>query len=475
DYYQGNLSGGVDYFTQAHMGHGEHDWFENGKAVKHNRYTTDIIADRAVKYIKDSGPQSFFLYLPFTAVHTPIQATKKYLRRVPSYITDEEKRTYSAMIIALDDAVGKILKAIDDQGITDDTLVVFTSDNGATPTGVNLPFRGGKHTVYQGGVHVPTAIRWPGRIKGMRLINSLIAAEDLYPTLLKLANVTRPPGPPLDGKDVSEVILKNAPTPRHAYYWIWHKCDAMRTEDWKLIRKPNELELYNLRTDIGESKNLASEKPEIAAKLVEKLNAWEESINCHPSHVPFRTKKLIKPDPQDDVIEISATRNVLEEDSFMWLSIAALPGVHLSYGDYLEYDVFIPQGAANTGYVIDETVNPKDPRPFWRVEAVDNYGNYQDYPVGFPQANGQWAHRIIGLGSNAPIKFGHFRIAFRGKEKTDYLIYLDNIIYHRGDGKIVELYRDGEPGRREIWKNENYPAVKIRKVPLAKVKKNLPK
>jgi arylsulfatase A-like enzyme len=474
-YYQGNLSGGVDYFTQDHMGHGEHDWFENGKPYKAKGYTTDIIADKAVQYIKDSGPKPFFLYLPFTAVHTPIQASQKYLRQVPEYITNQPQRTYSAMIIALDQAVFKILKAIEHKTIVEDTIVVFTSDNGATPTGCNLPFRGGKHTVYQGGVHVPAAISWPGHIKGLRLVNSLITIQDLYPTLLKLAGVKRPPGPPLDSHDVSRAILNDEPTTREAYYWTWFFCDAIRTKEWKLLRYWNRLELYDMKNDIGESKNLADKKPETAGRLVKELDKWHKAINCYPSHVPMKFDKPIKPRPSGDVLEIRVKRNAVEEDSFMWLSFFASASIHLSAGDWIEYDMLIPQGAATKGYLIDETLDPKDPRPFWRVDAVDQYGNFQDYAVGFPQAHGQWAHRTIGLGNNAPFKFGHVRVAFNGKEKADYLIYLDNVLFHRGDGSTIELYRNGEPKRKEIWKTDAYPVVNLKSVPLANVEKKLVK
>jgi len=473
DYYQGNLSGGVDYFTQAHMGHGEHDWFENGKPCKPNKYTTDVIADRAVQYIKKSGPKPFFLYLPFTAIHTPIQASEKYLKRVPEYITDDTKRTYSAMIIALDNAVGKIIKALDNKGITNDTIVVFASDNGATPDGVNLPFRGGKHTVYQGGVHVPAAVSWPGHIKGLRLVDKLITIEDLYPTLLKLTGVKRPKGPPLDGYDVSETIIKNAPSPRQAYCWIWFYCDAILMGDWKLIRRWNELELYNLKNDIGETRNLADEKPDTADMLVDKLDAWHKSVNSYPSHVPVRLDKPAEAKPSGDVIEIRVGRTEVPEDELLWMGLIALHDTHTSCGDLLEYDVFIPEGSATTGYFIDQTVNPKDPRPFWRNDAVDQYGNHQDRSADCPQAHGKWARRVIGLGNSAPMKFGHFRVAFHGKQKADYLIYLDNIMYRRGDGTTIEIYRDGKPKRREIWKTDAYPEISLKSVPLDKVKKHL--
>ena len=228
DLFCGCAGAAVDYFNRHRQRDDRLDWKLNGEPLEEQGYTTDLIRDRAVKYL-ESCRQPFFLYVPFTAVHNPQQAAETYLQRVPKTITDPAQRTYAAMVIALDDGVGGILQALQTRGLAENTIVFFASDNGGTPTGNNKPLRGGKHTLYEGGVRSPSVMRWPARLEDGRQTQAMLTIEDVYPTLLSLASVTRPKGLPLDGRDFSDVLLKNAVSPRDTQYWFFLNCDSIRT------------------------------------------------------------------------------------------------------------------------------------------------------------------------------------------------------------------------------------------------------
>ncbi|MGN6136249.1 MAG: sulfatase family protein, partial [Aureliella sp.] len=243
------------------------------------------------------GSAPFFLYVPFTAVHLPIKEPAQWLERVPRTIEGDVPRHYAACVMHLDDAVGRILRELDDRGLSDNTLVVFTSDNGGSwaenndlkypddncPNGKlvgnNRPWRGQKGEVVEGGTRVPALARWPMHIRAGQTETPL-QITDWMPTLCALAGVRPDRDLKWDGRDIRSLLLEQKPLPDHPLYTVgpnW-TARALRYGDWKLIaRQPKgkaaTYELYNLAADPSESKSLADEHPQQLEQMLAKLEA----------------------------------------------------------------------------------------------------------------------------------------------------------------------------------------------------------
>jgi len=274
--------------------------------------TTDRIANEAVHFIETHANQPFFAYLPFLAVHTPIQARRdlveKYERKKNSAPPDawgqERERqvrlvqnhaTYAAMLEQLDTAIGRVRAALDRAGLAERTVIVFMSDNGGLSTSEghptsNLPFRAGKGWPYEGGIREPWIICAPGVAKPGSVCNTPVISTDFYPTLLELAGLPLFPEQHRDG--LSLVPLLKGKKLRRNTPLFWHyphygnqggaPCGAIRDGDWKLIEwfEDGSLELFNIQNDPGERNNLASDKPDLAKKLHAKLRAWRQSVKA---------------------------------------------------------------------------------------------------------------------------------------------------------------------------------------------------
>ncbi len=289
DYQYGPLIGEIDYFT--HEQHGVLDWFRNNEPVKEEGYSTTLIGSEAVKVIDSHDTSSpLFLYLTFNAPHTPYQAPQNYLDRYKN-IADPNRRAYAAMITAMDDQIGLVLKALEKKKMRDNTLIVFHSDNGGTRNKMfagegdmskvvipcdNGPYRDGKGSLYEGGTRVVAFANWPSRLKGSRSVDQMIHVVDMYPTLVGLAGGQLGKNKPLDGFDVAPTILEGKPTPRtEVVYNIEAFRAGIRQGDWKLIWRttlPASAELYNIKQDPSEKENLASKHPEKVAELQKRAN-----------------------------------------------------------------------------------------------------------------------------------------------------------------------------------------------------------
>ena len=276
DYHYGAVIGEIDYFT--HDSHGVLDWQRDNKPVKEKGYVTQLLGKDAVKVINAHDPKTpLFLYLAFTAPHAPYQAPKEYLDRY-LHITDPARRAYAAMIACMDDEIGKVLAALDQKKLRDNTLIVWHSDNGGTtdarlageghsakPPCDNGLLNGGKGSNYEGGTRVPALANWPGHIKPGTEIKDMIHVVDMFPTLTKLAAAPAGRGQPLDGLDVWPALGEGKPTGRHELvYNVEPYRAAVRQGDWKLLWKaalPSKIELFNLATDPNETTNLAAQEP----------------------------------------------------------------------------------------------------------------------------------------------------------------------------------------------------------------------
>jgi arylsulfatase A-like enzyme len=271
--------GAIDYYT--HKRDGFLDWHRNDQPCEDEGYSTHLLAKEACRIIRDkNADKPLFLYLPFNAVHGPLQVPERYMAAYPNLKGDRLK--YAGMLSAMDEAIGQVLAALDEKGIRKDTLIIFSSDNGGPDPGKvtsNVPLRAGKATLYEGGVRVCSFVNWPGRVPVGKVINEPLHAVDWYPTLLKLVGAQVEQKLPVDGKDIWPVITQEAKSPHEVIILnaMIRGHMAIRKGDWKLIVGANgnddDKQLYDLSKDIGERNNLAAENPE---KLKELLAFYDE-------------------------------------------------------------------------------------------------------------------------------------------------------------------------------------------------------
>jgi arylsulfatase A-like enzyme len=241
-------------------------------------YLTDAFAREAVDFISRHKAEPFFLYLPFNAVHAPLQATSRYLERFPA-IEDPKRRTFAAMLSAQDDAVGQVLAAIREAGLEDDTLIVYHSDNGGpTPqtSSSNLPLRGYKAQVLEGGIRVPFLMQWKGHLPAGKVYDHPVITLDVHPTAVAAAGGTIPSDAGIDGVDLLP-YLTGAKTgaPHDHLCWRFGRQSAVRQGDWKLIRlSGREPQLFDLSKDIREMNDLSLGYPRKRAELEALYQAW---------------------------------------------------------------------------------------------------------------------------------------------------------------------------------------------------------
>ena len=237
-------------------------------------YLTDYWTDESLKVIRANRNRPFFLYLAHWGVHTPLQATRADYEAVGD-IKPHRARVHAAMIRALDRSVGRILKALEDEGLAENTIVIFSSDNGGPGyvgiPEVNAPYRGWKMTFYEGGIRVPFFFRWPGRVAPGSWFENPVSHIDLMPTLASAAGAAMPEGVTIDGVNLMPLVLGRGPVsrPQDALFWQSGAYQVVRAGDWKLQINglPNQTLLFNLRDDPTERKNLAAARPDKVAEL----------------------------------------------------------------------------------------------------------------------------------------------------------------------------------------------------------------
>ena len=299
DHSYGSLAGGVSPWNHRYkQGPFTVTWHRNEKLIEEEGHVTDLIAAEATKWIETQGDAPFFLYVPFTAVHLPLKEPAAWVERAPAGINGDVARHYAASVMHLDDAVGRILTALDKKGRRENTLVVFTSDNGGSTaenndlkypddncpngklTGNNKPLRGQKGNVYEGGTRVPTLLSWPAKLKP-GTYPGVAQITDWMPTLCSLAEATPTQDLKWDGINLWPQLSGNVPVKPRTIYTAGPGFIALavRDGDWKLIvlqksqakqgeTPANETtELYNLATDPHEANNLATMLPEKVASL----------------------------------------------------------------------------------------------------------------------------------------------------------------------------------------------------------------
>lgn len=260
---------------------------ENNKIIKEKDYLTFAIRDRAIDFLEQYQDTSFFLYIPFNAPHIPFQAPQDYYDRF-SHVEDDNKRVYYAMIAALDDAIGEILKAIRTLGLEENTIIWFLSDNGgATYTGAtdNGPLKGGKITHFEGGINVPFALKWKGHLPEGLVYRDAVTAMDIFPTSAINCAIPLPDSAGYDGVNLLPYLTGNQHgAPHERLYWRANHVHVIQVDSMKLILSTRDqwLHLFDLKHDKSELIDLHEEDPETVRQLQEYFEQWNATLPEKP-------------------------------------------------------------------------------------------------------------------------------------------------------------------------------------------------
>lgn len=279
----GILGGNADYYTHEEQGEGagKTQMFENGSRVRREGYMTDLIADAAVSWLKQRTSKPFFLYLPFTAPHSPIQAAEDFDPRTGTAPhRPKDRPTYAKVVERLDARLGDVLRQLDAMGVARNTIVVFTSDNGGDVNGRNDPFKGRKSSVFEGGIRAPLHIRWPGVIPAGRAILQVAMTMDLAPTLLGVADAGG--SARFDGIDLMPFLNGTRIPVKRTVFWRYKRGTnirkAVRHGRLKYVDDNGVKALYDLRVDSKETTNLLKSRPGAVKDLEDRLDAWEKDV-----------------------------------------------------------------------------------------------------------------------------------------------------------------------------------------------------
>ena len=311
----------ASYFYPYKAPEGQSDFWdvphlEGGEA---GEYLTDRLTDEAISFLEANSNHPFLLYLSHYAVHTPIQSkeelTEKYRDKAeslpehdgPEFITEHDRAfvkqfqdhaAYAGMVQSVDESVGRVLRTIDSLGLTDNTIVIFMSDNGGLTTVANsrsaptavLPLRAGKGWLYEGGIREPLIVKWPGVVAPGSVCSEPVVSTDFFPTMLEMAGLGQRPNQHQDGLSLVPLLKQHGSLDRDALFWHFphyhgsgnRPSGAVRAGDYKLVEwfEDGQLELYNLSDDIGESRDLSDSLPEKAAELTEMLRRWRSRVDA---------------------------------------------------------------------------------------------------------------------------------------------------------------------------------------------------
>ncbi len=283
DYFYGHMNGAIDYFERVRDG--SPDWQRNGETVRESGYATELLAADAVRWIEQrDASRPFFLYMPWNAPHSPLQAPKALVEKYAS-IAQPQRRTYAAMVDAMDQGIGRVVGALDKAGLMENTIVVFLSDNGGPRRqgADNGSLRAGKATVFEGGLRVPALLHWRGRVQPGET-DQVSCVIDLLPTLAGAAAVEVKGTKPLDGIDLWPLLRSGRTQVREELFFAVQaetgpKQHALRSGDWKFIQVDKEEHLFDLKADPEEKSNLISRESARAADLRARMEKW---VALHP-------------------------------------------------------------------------------------------------------------------------------------------------------------------------------------------------
>ncbi len=288
DHFWGFRGGALDYYTHKFdiASTDTEDLWDGDTQIHQAGYLTDLLGDRAVKTIADyaTAKQPFFVSLHFNAPHWPWEAPgdEAESQRIQSLIDRDggSMKTYARMVLEMDLQVGRVLKALDSAGITNNTIVIFTSDNGGERFADTWPFTGKKTELLEGGLRIPALVRWPGHIPAGRSNDQVAISMDWAATLLAAAGTQPDPGYPLDGMNLLPQLAGNAPPVPRKLFWRYHynAQRALRDGDMKYLRIAGNEFLFNVVDDPLERANLKHRKPDVYRRLVADYEAWNATM-----------------------------------------------------------------------------------------------------------------------------------------------------------------------------------------------------
>lgn len=299
DFY-GFANTGIDYFTHERYGVPSMRRGNQLTTEDQGTYATDLFRREAVRFVRENHDRPFFLYLPFNAPHGAsslepdvkgtVQAPPAYLAKFPAGETKASQRRqgYLAAVACMDDAIGEVLRLLDEFKIADNTLVMFLSDNGGGGGSDNHPLRGGKSQMFEGGLRVPCLARWPGRIPAGAVSEEFLTALEVFPTVLAAIDAEPPPGVTLDGFDMLPVLQGKKKSPREAMFWKRRDDRAARVGHWKWVDSERGGGLFDLTQDIGEERDLSQERPDVLKRVQAQYAAWEKTMEEAEPRGPFR-------------------------------------------------------------------------------------------------------------------------------------------------------------------------------------------
>jgi arylsulfatase A len=291
DEFFGFLSGYIDYYTHVRNGDGRPDLFENGKPVQKEGYMTDLITARSLEFIERRAGAPFFLEVAYSAAHWPFQPPDRWSRspgnarfQSPTDNPPATRKDYAAMLERADEGVGQIMKALEKRGLDKNTLVIFTNDNGGEWLSRNAPLFHRKDTLWEGGIRVPAIFRWPGRLPAGKTSDQVGITMDLTASILAATQTPVPANAKLEGIDLLPILEGRSPPLERTLFWRittevrlqW----AVRQGDWKVLIDGDDVLLFNLRADIGERNDLASQRPDLTLKLLPLLGRWETDVDA---------------------------------------------------------------------------------------------------------------------------------------------------------------------------------------------------
>jgi arylsulfatase A-like enzyme len=293
DEYFGELLGHADFYRHVYFD-GTPALRDGIERAQRQGYFTDLVNERAAKFIRDHATRPFFLYVPHLAVHAPFQppdAPQSPMVTRENMLTGS-RAIYKAMLERVDAGVGMILRELERLGIADNTLVVFSSDNGGERWASNAPLFHHKATLWEGGIRVPCLMRWPAKLPKGKTTAQMGITMDLHATFLAAAGAPQIKGPPLDGVDLLPLLAGPSPRDR-TFYWRMDRSNrkqrAIRQGNWKYLNDGNTMDLlFDLSADIGERVNLGYRHPEILARLKHTLKAWEAEMDAAPKEILVR-------------------------------------------------------------------------------------------------------------------------------------------------------------------------------------------
>jgi len=532
DRWVGYYNGGGDFFNRYVDWHHDVDWWHDRKYRGDEKgYTTDLITKYAIEFIESSKKNPFFCYIPQEAVHDPLQLKRsdliefcakldselgikgqwKFVSNIVSpdtgrkigdvaeirceqdeefdvYRIDPDQKhyahlVYSAFLYSLDKSIGAVVEKVTALGLLNDTIFFFASDNGATSKGVNAPFRGGKHSLWEGGVHVPAAFWWPGRFE-KSAYDGFISYLDIYPTLMGMAGLMCT-ARELDGKDCWKALQANAecrPDPiNDAIFWMWYDHGTVRTRKWKLYYSEDarQVKLYDMERDVEETTDLAASNPEIREKLIRRYRDWINENNYAMSFMPIDKTNISHPDPnpEGDVLEIKAEQVAGMKKPYsdgLFIRFSDGEGWREEYdayihaGDRIEFDIYVCEDSDITSGC---TYMPGNGwLPFYKQGVGLNQDGVEVVNAELPK--GKWTRQVIGIGNYCPGPIPVNYIALQSGKPGTYHVYMDNIVIRKKDGGI----------RSVIWQSKEdfapilyrYKGINHQKLEKAKAVKGFP-